>query len=231
VVVVVGVLLVGLAALVVSGRGPFGGLTGAGDDPPATPRGVAEETGAVESTATADGEAATRDDRDDPPDSAGDVTAADGPTVAGTDDTAGTDETTGAGAGTDDTAPDVDDPPDTANADEPGAPDDSPDTPDEDIPTDAATAAGVAGTDDTNDLPEPYASVLGGLRPPLTDEERVERALARERGRMRQSALATELEWSASKTSRVLSAMADDGRVEKLRVGRENVVDLVVDGE
>ncbi|MEZ3116344.1 DUF4897 domain-containing protein [Halobaculum sp. MBLA0147] len=107
---------------------------------------------------------------------------------------------------------------------------------------DAATADAIAagdgtdehtdsdsGTDDDEGLPEPYASVLDGIRPPLTDAERVERALARERGRMRQSALADELDWSASKTSRVLSDMESDDRIEKIRVGRENVVDLAVD--
>ena len=38
------------------------------------------------------------------------------------------------------------------------------------VVADAATAAGVAGTADTGDEPpEPYASVLGDFRPPLTD--------------------------------------------------------------
>ncbi|MBP1922838.1 putative membrane protein [Halorubrum alkaliphilum] len=43
---------------------------------------------------------------------------------------------------------------------------------------------------------------------------------------MRQSAIVEELDWSKSKTSRVLSRMADEGDVEKLRIGRENVIDL-----
>ncbi|WP_435094510.1 DUF7345 domain-containing protein [Halorubrum sp. N11] len=61
----------------------------------------------------------------------------------------------------------------------------------------------------------------------LTDEDRVERALREEGGRMKQSDVVDALGWSKSKTSRVLSRMADDDEVEKLRIGRENVIDLV----
>ncbi|WP_440764797.1 helix-turn-helix transcriptional regulator [Natronorubrum sp. DTA7] len=60
----------------------------------------------------------------------------------------------------------------------------------------------------------------------LTDEDQVLRALREQGGRMKQSAVVEDLGWSKSKTSRVLSAMADDGTVEKLRIGRENVIDL-----
>lgn len=60
-----------------------------------------------------------------------------------------------------------------------------------------------------------------------TDEDRVVTALADADGRMRQSDLAEQLDWSASKTSRVLSDMAEDGQIEKLRIGRENVIDLL----
>ena len=63
-----------------------------------------------------------------------------------------------------------------------------------------------------------------------TDEDRVRAALADAGGRMRQSDLAEQLDWSPSKTSRVLSEMADEGQIEKLRIGRENVIDLVGDG-
>ncbi|CDK40607.1 uncharacterized protein BN903_57 [Halorubrum sp. AJ67] len=47
---------------------------------------------------------------------------------------------------------------------------------------------------------------------------------------MKQSDVVEELGWSKSKTSRVLSRMADAGGVEKLRIGRENVIDLA-DGD
>ncbi|MFB6109837.1 MAG: helix-turn-helix transcriptional regulator [Halodesulfurarchaeum sp.] len=61
----------------------------------------------------------------------------------------------------------------------------------------------------------------------LTDEDRVRRVLQAEGGRMKQSAIVEELDWSKSKTSRVLSQMEEDGEIEKLRIGRENVIDLV----
>lgn len=60
----------------------------------------------------------------------------------------------------------------------------------------------------------------------LTDEDRVRRALRERGGRMKQSDVVEAFGWSKSKTSRVLSRMADAGEVEKLRIGRENVIDL-----
>lgn len=60
----------------------------------------------------------------------------------------------------------------------------------------------------------------------LTDEAQVISLLTEHDGRMKQSAIADELEWSKSKTSRVLSGMAEAGDIEKLRIGRENVIDL-----
>ncbi|MDX1744936.1 MAG: helix-turn-helix domain-containing protein [Halobacteriales archaeon] len=60
----------------------------------------------------------------------------------------------------------------------------------------------------------------------MTDEERVEEALRSHGGRMRQAEIADALDWSTSKTSRVLTGMAESGRVEKLQLGRENVIDL-----
>jgi hypothetical protein len=60
----------------------------------------------------------------------------------------------------------------------------------------------------------------------LSDEERVERLLERNGGRMRQADIVTETDWSDAKVSQLLSRMADDGRVEKLRLGRENLISL-----
>ena len=64
-----------------------------------------------------------------------------------------------------------------------------------------------------------------------TDEDRVVALLEAEDGRMRQADIADRLDWSASKTSRVVSEMAAQDTVEKLRIGRENVIDLVEDGD
>lgn len=57
----------------------------------------------------------------------------------------------------------------------------------------------------------------------VTDEERVLDLLDPEE-RVKQTEIRDELGWSDSKTSRVLSNLEDDGKVEKLRLGRENVV-------
>lgn len=99
------------------------------------------------------------------------------------------------------------------------------------------TAAGdgtaAAGTDDGH----PAAGSAGddGATEPeedlelLSDEERVERLLDRHGGRMRQGTIVDETGWSDAKVSQLLSAMADEGRVEKLRLGRENLISLVDD--
>ncbi|WP_280587768.1 hypothetical protein [Halorubrum sp. Boch-26] len=60
----------------------------------------------------------------------------------------------------------------------------------------------------------------------LSDEERVERLLTENGGRMRQADIVTETGWSDAKVSQLLSEMADEGRVEKLRLGRENLISL-----
>jgi uncharacterized membrane protein len=74
--------------------------------------------------------------------------------------------------------------------------------------------------------PSPDDGQAGEL---ATDEDRVRSLLESEGGRIRQADIADRLGWSDSKTSRVLSDMADDGDIEKLRIGRENVIDLVDD--
>ncbi|MFB6125162.1 MAG: helix-turn-helix transcriptional regulator [Halanaeroarchaeum sp.] len=65
----------------------------------------------------------------------------------------------------------------------------------------------------------------------LSDEERVERLLREEGGRMRQAKIVEETRWSNAKVSQLLSAMAEEGRVEKLRLGRENLISLPEDAE
>lgn len=89
-----------------------------------------------------------------------------------------------------------------------------------------AVAAGDGGQqvdESTDNSPE-----LGEL---ATEEDKVIALLESEDSRIKQSEIADRLDWSPSKTSRVLSEMSDDGSVEKLRIGRENVIDLADDGE
>lgn len=60
----------------------------------------------------------------------------------------------------------------------------------------------------------------------LSDEERVTRLLKANDGRMKQANIVTETDWSNAKVSQLLSAMADRGEIEKLRIGRENLITL-----
>jgi hypothetical protein len=60
----------------------------------------------------------------------------------------------------------------------------------------------------------------------LTDEDRVLELLNDNGGRMRQSNIVEETDWSKSKVSMLLSEMEDDDSISKLRVGRENIVSL-----
>lgn len=60
----------------------------------------------------------------------------------------------------------------------------------------------------------------------LTDEDRVLHLLDRHGGRMKQSRIVEGTDWSKAKVSRLLSSMAEDEAIEKLSLGRENVISL-----
>lgn len=60
----------------------------------------------------------------------------------------------------------------------------------------------------------------------LSDEERVERLLDSNGGRMKQADIVKETDWSNAKVSQLLSAMEEEGRIDKLRIGRENLISL-----
>ena len=64
----------------------------------------------------------------------------------------------------------------------------------------------------------------------LSDEERVEYLLEESGGRMKQADIVKETGWSNAKVSQLLSSMADDDRVDKLRIGRENLISLPEEG-
>lgn len=57
-----------------------------------------------------------------------------------------------------------------------------------------------------------------------TDRAVVFRVLRDRNGRVKQSTLVAQTEWSASKVSRLLTAMEARGSIERVRVGREKVV-------
>ena len=60
----------------------------------------------------------------------------------------------------------------------------------------------------------------------LSDEERVEYLLEKNGGRMKQANIVKETGWSNAKVSQLLSSMEDDERIDKLRIGRENLISL-----
>lgn len=58
----------------------------------------------------------------------------------------------------------------------------------------------------------------------VSDDRRVLSLLAERDGRMRQSEVVEETDWSKSKASRILSRMEDEELISRIRIGRENVV-------
>lgn len=60
----------------------------------------------------------------------------------------------------------------------------------------------------------------------LTDREHVQRLVRENGGRMKQSEIVDAVDWSKAKVSRLLAELEEDGRVTKLRLGRENLVCL-----
>jgi hypothetical protein len=60
----------------------------------------------------------------------------------------------------------------------------------------------------------------------LSDEERVLDLLEERGGRMKQTEIVEETDWSNAKVSQLLSEMDENGEIEKLRLGRENLITL-----
>jgi len=102
------------------------------------------------------------------------------------------------------------------------------------IDPDRFPAAGANGTDGGDDAPPATGPANGsGETEPqseeidvelLSDEERVERLLEQNGGRMKQARIVTETGWSNAKVSQLLSSMDDEDRIDKLRIGRENLI-------
>ncbi|AEM56041.1 hypothetical protein HISP_02160 [Haloarcula hispanica N601] len=89
----------------------------------------------------------------------------------------------------------------------------------------------AAGTDDDGDDSTGTAAPVSDTTASddvdvelLSDEERVERLLEENGGRMKQARIVSETGWSNAKVSQLLSAMDEEGRIDKLRIGRENLI-------
>lgn len=63
----------------------------------------------------------------------------------------------------------------------------------------------------------------------LTDEDRIQELLARYGGRMKQTDVTDETDWSKSTVSRKLSKMEEKGLITRVQVGRSNLVFLTGD--
>ena len=88
-------------------------------------------------------------------------------------------------------------------------------------------AQSTPSTDESEADPEMSEPAEPAVDPELlSDEERVEALLEENGGRMRQADIVDETDWSDAKVSQLLSRMAEEGSVEKLRLGRENVISL-----
>jgi hypothetical protein len=60
----------------------------------------------------------------------------------------------------------------------------------------------------------------------LSNGEQVLRLVESEGGRMKQKRVAEELDWTAAKTSQVVTGLRDEGDLDGFRLGRENVLSL-----
>lgn len=60
----------------------------------------------------------------------------------------------------------------------------------------------------------------------LSNEEQVLRLLEENGGRIKQKEVVEQLDWTAAKTSQVVSGLRDDEKLESFRLGRENVLTL-----
>ncbi|WP_254829390.1 helix-turn-helix transcriptional regulator [Haloglomus salinum] len=77
----------------------------------------------------------------------------------------------------------------------------------------------------SDDEPESTAGIPSAAR--LSEEEQfVVDLLRRNEGRIRQSNIVELSDWSKSKVSRLLSTMEAEGYIEKVAVGRENIIVL-----
>lgn len=65
----------------------------------------------------------------------------------------------------------------------------------------------------------------------LSDEERVLSLIEARDGRMKQADIVSETDWSNAKVSQLLTQMAENGQIEKLRIGRENLIRLPQDDQ
>lgn len=85
----------------------------------------------------------------------------------------------------------------------------------------SVTEPAAAGVESQAESPDGAAAIDEEL---LSDEERVERLLEQNGGRMKQADIVKETDWSNAKVSQLLSSMEEADQIDKLRIGRENLI-------
>ncbi len=86
-------------------------------------------------------------------------------------------------------------------------------------PADGATGTDPSAGDGDDGVETPSEDLL-------SNEEQVVQFLRESGGRVKQQRVASELDWTAAKTSQVIGGLREDGELETFRIGRENVVTL-----
>ena len=117
----------------------------------------------------------------------------------------------------------------SADADEPSTATDAPasasDEPSTTADSSQATAEASSSADQSADAAaEPDPDLL-------SNEEQVMRLIEANGGRMKQQTVVGELGWTDAKTSKVVSTLREEGKLESFRIGRENVLRVPEDDE
>jgi len=84
-------------------------------------------------------------------------------------------------------------------------------------------SAASAEEDDTDEAVSDESEVESE---PLSDDERVLGMIEAEGGRMKQKVLVQETGWSEAKVSKLTSRLEDEGEITKIRMGRENILEI-----
>ncbi|QCC59031.1 hypothetical protein NP511_11320 [Natrinema thermotolerans] len=92
--------------------------------------------------------------------------------------------------------------------------------------TASAADSSPAGTSDPASDAAAASAAAGVDTELLSNEEQVLRLVKERGGRMKQQAVVEELDWTDAKTSKVVSGLREDGKLESFRLGRENVLSL-----
>ncbi|MFC5368883.1 helix-turn-helix transcriptional regulator [Salinirubrum litoreum] len=102
-----------------------------------------------------------------------------------------------------------------------------------DFPAETDRRSAATGADDATASPDERwgeadsaEAVVSAADPGVEDDRLVVGMLTAEGGRVKQGVIVEHSDWSKAKVSRLLSRMADDNEITKIRLGRENLICL-----